>query len=288
MKKFPRVLLGLLTFLLCIALCLSLAVSAALYSVRATFTAEFVYNTMSSLDYSSLELPDGEGGVTTLAEMADENLSSFGISVSDEDVDSFIEIFSIDVIVTSFAQDFRGWLLDGAPKPTLDPAQIADIMVSGLNSGVYSLLSMFGDPTEMFSDILEGILENVDIDEMTESLEPLREILSAGTFYLSLSFAGVLLLLVLVSRRMKVSQWLVCSGASTAVCGILCKAAVVFADTQKGYITASAGITESMLDILYLPLRSTISSLGGIILLFGFTAMTIIFVVILIRKMLRG
>ena len=288
MKKVFRVLLGVITFSLCVLLCLGLIFSAAIYSVRVTFTNEFVYNTMSALDYSSLEFPDGNGGSATLAEMADENLGQYGISVSDEDVNSFIEIFSIDVIVTSFVQDFRIWLIDDGPKPTLNPAQMADIMVSGLDSGVYSLLSVFVEPTEMLTEILSEIVSSVDIDEMTESLEPIRDILSAGSFYLSLSCAGVLLLLILISRRMKFSQWLICSGSSITVCGILCKIIVRIAEAKKGYIVASAGISESLFDIIYLPLCDTFSTVGGIILLFGFSAVTITLVVIGIKKMLRG
>lgn len=288
MKKLLHVLLGMLTFLLCTLLCLNLIASAVIYSVRTTFTNEFVYNTMSAVNYASIEFPDGNGGSATLAEMADENLGQYGISISDEDVDSFIQIFSIDVIVTSFVQDCRSWFFDDAPKPTLNPAQMADIMVSGLDSGVYSLLAMMTDPTEMFTGILTGITENVDIDEMTESLEPIREILSEGSFYISLTSAGVLLLLALISRRMKFSQWLICSGASITVCGILCKVIVGIAEAKKGYIVASAGISEAMLDVVYLPLCGTFSTVGGIILLFGFTVIAVTLVVIGIRKMLKG
>ena len=288
MKKLSRVLLGVLTFMLCALLCLNLIASAVIYSVRTTFTNEFVYNTMSAINYASIEFPDGNGGSATLAEMADENLGQYGISISDEDVDSFIQIFSIDVIVTSFVQDFRGWLLDDAPKPTLNPAQMAEIMVSGLDSGVYSLLSVLADPTEIFTGILTGITENVNIDEMTEPFEPIREILSEGSFYLLLSSVGVLLLLVLISRRMKFSQWLVCSGAAITVCGILCKVIVGVSEAKKGYIIASAGISEAMFDVVYLPLCGTFSTVGSIILLFGFTVIAVTLVVIGIRKMLKG
>lgn len=271
------------TILLTLALICQLTYVLGVASIRQAFTLENVYNYMNSIDYATLELPDGNGGNASIATVMNKELYDIGLEITPEEVNSFIMLFSVDDVAAGFAQDFRAWLLDFAPEPRLDPQEITDIMVSGLDSESYNFMKIFGDPKEMLYTLVNGITSEVNLHDVLEPLDNLKTALSLGTLSLVGSGAMFVILIILLFEKkniLKTGLILSVSGL-TASSGTL--AACAIARMNKNAIIVSLGLTESIYNIVYEPCdryltRNAKLSLMGSAALFAIFGVSLIIV----------
>ena len=241
------------TILLTLALICQLTYVLGVISIRQAFTPENVYNYMNTINYATLELPDGNGGTASIATVMNKELYDIGLEITPEEVNSFIMLFSVDDVAAGFAQDFRAWLLDFAPEPRLDPQEITDIMISGLDSESYNFMKIFGDPEEMLYTLVNGITSEVNLHDVLEPLDNLKTALSLGTLSLVGSGAMFVLLIILLFEKKNILKTglimsvsgLAASGGTLAACAI--------ARMNKNAIIVSLGLTESLYNIVYEP-----------------------------------
>ena len=241
------------TILLTLALICQLTYVLGVISIRQAFTPENVYNYMNSINYATLELPDGNGGTASIATVMNKELYDIGLEITPEEVNSFIMLFSVDDVAAGFAQDFRAWLLDFAPEPRLDPQEITDIMISGLDSESYNFMKIFGDPEEMLYTLVNGITSKVNLHDVLEPLDNLKTALSLGA--LSLVGSGamfVLLIILLIEKKNILKTGLIMSVSGLAASGGTL-AACAIARMNKNAIIVSLGLTESLYNIVYEP-----------------------------------
>lgn len=243
----------LFTVLLTLLLICQLTYIIGVVSIRQAFTPANVYNYMNSINYAELELPDGNGGTSSMAEAANRELGEIGLEISPAEVNSFIMLFSVDDIAASFAQDMRAWLLDFAPEPRLDAREITDMILSGLDSQSYSFMKIFGDPEEMLYTLVSGITSGIDMHEVLEPLENIRHALSLGTLSLAASGALFVFLLILIIKRKNVPKAGLLLSLSAIVASAGALAACFVARMNKSAIISYAGLTESLYDIVYIP-----------------------------------
>ena len=243
----------LFTILLTLTLISQLTYILCVISIRQAFTPENVYNYMNSINYSTLEIPDGSGGASTIAETWNREMSDIGFEITPSEVNSFVMLFSVDDVVASFAQDFRGWLLDYALEPHLDSKQITEIILSGLDSESYNFMKMFGEPEEMLYTLVDGLTSEVNMHEILEPLLNLRKALSAGTLSLAASGALFVLLIILILERKSILKTGVILGIAGMAASGLTLLSCAAARMSKNTIITSLGLTESLYDIVYEP-----------------------------------
>lgn len=287
MKKIPRILLAILSVLLAVLLSLTTLFSAAVYSIRSLYTPEYVYNLMNSLDYASLEVPDGNGNTASLCDIVNEQVRGFGIGFTEQDLNTAIRSFSIDAVLTSFVQDLRTWLLDDGAVPVLNPDEVAETILSGLDRNLLSFLSLFGDPQAFLSDALSGLTGAADLSDTLESAEPVRELLSAGTLMFALSICGMLFLLILITRRLKPVPTMILTGSACVVSGTVLLFMQNFLAPFKAQMIASSGLSASTLNIVWLPLMDSFRRTGTFLALGGLTLLVVFAVIGAFASMIR-
>lgn len=277
MKTASKIILALLSFVLAVLLAATSLYAIALSTVRSHYTPGYVYNFMNSLDYASLEIPDGNGGSGTLCDLANSAVSDFGIRFTERDLNSAVRSFSLDTVIASFVQDVRSWAFDNAAAPKLDPDYIADTMLSGVDQSILMYFSLFGDIPSLLSESIENITESVDLDSTFSEAEPYRELLSEGTLMFVVSVCATLVLLIFVTRRLRLVPSAVISGSSFIVSGSV----LAFADKLLTPIKAQlvAEIPESTVDLVWLPLIEKLHDAGVFTALVGI-AVIIVFAVI--------
>lgn len=277
MKKISHIILAVLSVVLAVLLAVTSLYAAALYTVRSHYTPEYVYNFMNSLDYASLEVPDGNGGSGTVCDLVNQSARDFRIQFSEQDINTLVRTLSLDAVITSFVQDLRTWAFDNGAAPRLDADETADTILSGIDSNVLMFLSMFGDVNTLLSDMLSNITEAADFGETFEEAEPYRELLSQGTLTFVLSVSATLVLLILVTRQLKIVPTAVFAGSAWIVSGSLLLFANNFLAPFKTEIITS--IPESTFDLVYLPLMEALHRTGTNMALTGL-AIVVIFTVI--------
>lgn len=218
--KFLRFISAVIAFVTAVLLVCTSCISLAVFSVRSAVTNELVYNTFADVDYSSVNIPDGEGGYTSITSVINSSLEPVGISMSNDEVRDALDAFGVDIIVSSFAQEVRDWFFDDAPTPTLDPYKISAIVMDTLPQTVLSLMSLVGDPEEILPEMLSAYTDMVDIDALTSSLEPYKVFVSQSMLLISFSAAVGLCIFLLLVLRMHYGKWLVVSGTSLAVSAV--------------------------------------------------------------------
>ena len=157
MKKFRAAVRVILILILTAALCAGLILTAVSASLRLAFTPENVYETMMNLDFAGIVLPDGYGGFSTILDSVNEQLEWYSIRLTQSDFNELVRMLSIDDIFTVFVQDFRTWLMDYGPVPALDPYEMAELALSGVNREILSFLSMFSDPLDTVAAFLARV-----------------------------------------------------------------------------------------------------------------------------------
>lgn len=277
MKTLSKALLVILSVILAILLAVTSLCAATIYTVRSNYTPEYVYNFMNSLDYANLEIPDGNGGFGTVCELANSSVAELGIKFTDRDIDSLIHSFSIDAILTSFVQELRSWALDNGAVPTLDGAEMAETILSGADQNMLMFLSMFGDVEGMLTNALSNISESSNLTETLEKAEPVRELLSQGTLMFVLSICGTLILLIFVTRQLKLTASAVFCGSAWIVSGCV----MLFCDKILAPVKAViiAQFPETTLDLVYRPLIEMLHQTGTFLSLGGL-AIVVVFAVI--------
>ena len=287
MKTFRTVMCVIFTLILTAALCAGLVLTAVTASIRLAFTPENVYRTMSEINYAEVVLPDGYGGFGTVLELFNEQLGYFGMELNENDFNELIRMLSIDDILTMFVQDFRSWLLDYGPAPALDPYEMAELALSGVDPAIVKLLGIFSDPVDTVAAFLSRVSDIADIGERLEALEKVRVILSEGTLVFECSVCLLLGLILLLIHRMKAAPALAsCSAAVSAAGGALLFAPLLLGD-WKNYMLASLQMPESTFNIVYLPLLGSIRSLGSRIALLGLTVLIFTIVIWVFSAMIR-
>lgn len=287
MKTFGKILLTLLTIVLAAALCLTTLFAAASGCVRRTFTPEKVYGIMSGMDYASLELPDGYGGFENLCTIINQTVGGLGLSFTEPELNSAVRTFSVDAILTSFLQDFRTWLLDDGPLPVLDSHEMAQTIVNGLDSGITGLMSLFGDPAAMLSNLLEGVTESAKLGDRLKTLEPARDLLSKETLIFALSTCAVVFLLILLCCKLKFFRAVVWAGCSSMAAGAVLMFAEPLAQPMKNHLLAEMAMPESTIDIVYRPLMEGLHAFGSTLALAGLAAALIAGMIGLFGGMIR-
>ena len=274
------------TVLLTLALICQLTYVLGVISIRQAFTPENVYNYMNSINYAELELPDGNGGTSSLATAVNNELYDIGLEITPSEVNSFIMLFSVDDVAASFAQDFRAWLFDFAPEPRLDAQEITDIMVSGLDSESYNFMKIFGDPAEMLYTMVNGITSEVDLHEILEPLGIIKTALSVGTLSVVGSGAMFVLLVILLLKKKNILK----TGLILSLSGVVASggtlAACAAARMNKNAIIESLGLTESLFDIVYKPCDRYLTRNAKLALMGSAAVLAIFGVSLIIVKMI--
>lgn len=271
MKKLSRIILTVLSVFLAALLALSSLYVAALYTVRSHYTPDYIYNTMSSLDYASLKISDGSGGTDTLCNIANRTVADFGMTFTEDDFNIAIRTFSLDAVITSFLQDIRSWAFDDGAIPSISPKETADIILSGLDQSLLSIVSLAENPRELLEAALSNLDEVANLSEIFSSAEPVRELLSKGTLIFVLSVCATLFLLIITMNRLKLTSSMIYGGVAWTVAGSV----LMFADKLlapiKLELLASTMLPEETLDIIYTPLIEALNRTGTHLMLSGLT-----------------
>ena len=267
MKIFLRVLCVLLAVLSAAGLFAASLVSAVLYSVRDSLSPAFVKETAENLDFASIRFPDGFGGFTTIPEQLNESFAPHGFSVTGEQFNGLCRELGFDAILGDWFLEFRGWLLDDGPVPQIDLRSAAEAAVSGAEEGSLVFVS---DPVAFTMAVLASYVNERALTSRLEALKPARELLSAGTLILALSFVLAFATLLLVGCRMKLFPALTVSGAVWALTGLALYFSPALAAPYKASLLGAAGVAlESTFDIVYLPVMAHLSRTGLILLIGG-------------------
>ena len=287
MKKFRTAVRVILTFVLTAALCAGLILTAVSASVRLAFTPEAVYETMMNLDYAAVQLPDGYGGFATMLDSVNEQLGYYGMELTKNDFNELIRMLSIDDILTVFMQDSRTWLMDYGPVPVLDPYEMAELALSGVDPAIMNLLGLFSDPLDTVAAFLSRVSDIADLDYRLEALEPVRDLLSEGTLALVFSLCLTLALLILAVNKLRFGPACTAWSAAAAVSGASLMFAPVLMNDWKNYILASIGLPEATFNIVYLPFIESLRSTGAGIALAGLTVLIFTIVIRVFASMIE-
>lgn len=287
MKKFLSVCRWILVILLTVSLAAGLVFTAVSASVRLTFTPENIYDTMSGLNYARISLPDGYGGFSTILETLNDQLGYYGMALNENDFNELIRMLSVDDILTVFLQDFRAWLLDYGTVPRMDPYEMAELALSGVDPRVLGVLNMFSDPVELVAAFLSRISAIADLGDRLDSLEPIRTVLSKGTLALAASGCALLALLIFALTGLRFAPSLTCWSAGAAVSGAVLMFAPRLMNDWKNYMLISLKLPESTFNIVYLPFVESLRSMGAKIALAGMTVMIFTMVIWAFSAMIR-
>lgn len=269
MKKLSRIILTVLSVFLAALLALSSLYAAALYTVRSHYTPDYIYNTMSSLDYASLKVSDGSGGTDTLCNIANRTVADFGMTFTENDFNIAIRTFSLDAVITAFLQDIRSWAFDDGAIPHIAPEETADIILSGLDQSILSIVSFAENPRELLEAALSNLDEVTNLSEIFSSAEPVRELLSKGTLIFVLSVCASLFLLIITTNRLKLTSSMIYGGIAWTVAGSVLMFADRLLSPIKLELLASTMLPEETLDIIYIPLIEALNRTGTHLMLSG-------------------
>lgn len=287
MKSFLNVCRWLLVILLTVVLCAGLVLTAVSASIRLAFTPEAVVYTMENLNYAAVQLPDGYGGFATVLDSINDQLGYYGMELTENDLNELIRMLSVDDILTVFVQDFRSWLLEYGPVPQMDPYEMAELALSGIDPAVLNLLRMFADPTDTVAAFLSRISAIADMSERLDSLEPVRMLLSKGSLIFAASVCAALALVILLLTGMRFAPSCTAWSAAVAVSGAAMMFAPVLMNDWKNYMLISLKLPEATFNIVYLPLIESMRSIGSGIALAGLTVMIFTLVIWVFSAMIR-
>lgn len=280
MKIITRILLILISVLLTVLLTVTTLTSSLISCVRAQFTPGFIYNYMNSIDYASLELPDGNGNIATVCDIMNNQVRDFGIYFTEDDINSLVQMFSIDAILTSYVQDVRTWALNDGPVPTLNAKEAADTVMHGLDNSLYAFLSMFGDPSQTLASAIEGIAAAADLSALFEKAELIQKVLAFDAMFFVISISVSVFLLILIANRLKLVPTAVYTGLACIVTGSVMIVSRQIAAPYKAQLFSSPDmLPESLFDTLYNPFMATVHRTGVVIALGGLAAIVVFTVI---------
>ncbi|MBR6709220.1 MAG: hypothetical protein IKL84_06025 [Clostridia bacterium] len=282
MKILTRILLIFLSVLLTVLLVFTTLSSSLISCVRAHFTPEYIYNYMNSIDYASLELPDGNGNTAPLCDIINDQTHDLGIYFTEDDLNGLIRAFSLDAVLTSYMQDVRSWALDDGPVPMLDADEVAETILTGVDDSLYMFISMFGDPKEALSDAVSGMVSAADFSHIFESGGMIRKILAADTMIFIISLGASAVLLILIANRLKIVPAAVYTGLACIAAGsVMLFARQILAPYKAALFagTSSDMLPESLIDSIYLPFMETVHRTGTFIALGGLAALIVFSVI---------
>lgn len=290
MKIFSRIILTALAVLLTVVLTVT-SLSASLIScVRVHFTPRYVYNFMNSIDYASLELPDGEGNTAPLCDIVNSQVRDLGIYFTEDDINDLIRTFSIDAVIASYMQDVRSWVLDDGPVPMLNADEVAEMITAGLDSSLYMFLAIFGDPNVILSDAISGMVSAADFSGLFEKGDVIPAIFAEDALIFVISLCASVFLLILFTQKMKLVPTAIYTGISCILTGsVMLFARQILAPFKAQLLAAPDMLPESVFDTVYMPFMGTVHrtgtfiSLGGLAVLVVF-AVTGAFVSMYIRE----
>ncbi len=266
MKIFLRVLCVLLAVLFTLGIFAASAVSVAVWSVRSALSPEAVSSAAVNLDFASVRFPDGFGGFTTVPEQLNQVLGQYGGSISDEGFNSLCRQMSLDLVLRDFLLDFRSWLLDDGPVPTIDPRETAERVVSGMNSGA---LAVFSDPVSFTASLIGSFINERTVAARIEALSPARDLLSVGTLVFAVSAAIGCAVLLYFALRTRLFPTLTFSGLALSLAGAAAYLGQPLAKPYKNSLLLSLSMPESTFDIVYRPLMNKLSRTGFAVMIAG-------------------
>ena len=289
MKIFLRITQTVIIIILVLALAAVTVIPAALACIRQTVTNEFVYTTLEKIDYANVELPDGLGGFTTLADTLNTYAAAAGVRFSDEDFNKVFRELSLDTILITFAQDTRAWLFENAPLPDFNPDEMAQIVIDGLDGTIAAFLSVFfgSQAKEGLAQIISYVMQENKITDRLSALSPLRDLFSPDAVVFFASGTLLLFVLLLIACRRKIAVTLALSGVSAALSG----AAMILADSILTPFTNrmmfEMSLPQSTFNIMYLPLIEAVGNCGKIIASVGIAAAAVFFAIAIIAAVVR-
>lgn len=266
MKIFLRVLCVLLAVLFTLGIFAASAAAVAVRSVRSALSPEAVSSAAVNLDFASVRFPDGFGGFTTVPEQLNQVLGQYGASVTDEGFNSLCRQLSLDIILRDFLLDFRLWLLDDGPVPTIDPRKTAERVVSGMNPGV---LAIFSNPVSFATSLIGNFINERSVAKRIEALSPARDFLSVGALVFAVSLALGFAVLLFLALRTRLLPTLTFSGLALSLAGVAAYFGETLAKPYKNSILLSLSMPESTFDIVYRPLINELSRTGFAVMIAG-------------------
>ena len=266
MKIFLRVLCVLLAVLFTLGIFAASAAAVAVRSVRSALSPEAVSSTAVNLDFASVRFPDGFGGFTTVPDQLNQVLGQYGASITDEGFNSLCRQLSLDLVLRDFLLDFRLWLLDDGPVPTIDPEKTAQRVVSGMNSGA---LVIFSDPVSFASSLIRNYINERTVAKRIEALSPARDFLSAGALVFAVSLALGCAVLLFFALRTRLLPTLTFSGLALSLAGAAAYFGETLARPYKNSLLLSLSMPESTFDIVYRPLMNKLCQTGFAVMIAG-------------------
>ena len=253
-----------LAVVLTVIMILSLTYSALLFTVRRCVSTVHIPTILLSMDYSTLPLPDGEGGTISVYDKLSSILHVLAITIDKDRVTDCVRLLSINKILSDIADETIDWFFfDGAYPTKITPRYMAEFSLTYAGDDVNNLISLFGDPVEVLSTVIEAQLEPLDIDGHLAEAEKYKPFFSSGAMYLSLSLAAGAALLALVCLKMKAGKWLYFIGVGVVLSGGLCYAAYILMVNNEYYRTIA------QLQQLFYPTVVTAGIYGVILMIAG-------------------
>ncbi len=289
MKTFLHITQTVIIITLVIALAVTTVLPVTLTCVRQTVTNEFIYTTLDTTDYANVELPDGLGGFTTLADVFNTYLAGTGVSFSDDDFNKVFRELSLDTILITFAQDTRAWLFDNAPMPTFDPDEMAQIVLDGLDGTIAAFISMFfgSQAKEGLAQIISYVMQENKITDRLDALSPLRDLFSPDAVFFSATAAVLVFLLLLIATGKKIVPTLALSGVSLIAAGAVMILADSIITPFTNRMMFEMSLPQSTFNIIYLPLIEAVGNYGRIIAFAGIAVAGVFFAAVIIMTLVR-
>jgi len=280
MKIFSRIILTVLAVLLTVVLTVT-SLSASLIScIRVHFSPQYVYNFMNSIDYASLELPDGEGNVLPLCDIINSQVREFGIYFTEDDVNDLIHTFSIDAVIASYMQDVRSWAMDDGPVPMLDSAEVAEMITTGLDNSLYMFLGLFGNPRVVLADAISGMVSAADFSALFERGNLIPAVLASDALIFAISLCGSVFLLILFTQKLRLIPTGIYTGISCILSGsVMLFARQIIAPFKAQLFASPDMLPEEVFDMVYMPFMGTVHRTGTFVSLGGL-AVLVVFAVI--------
>jgi len=206
--------------ILALLLICTLSTALVIASVRCSITPEYVYRFTGQVDFSEFPLPTANGFLT-IRQLLLQFMEDLGFPSVDGDINLLFDELSIPSILAGYTQDLASWFLHGGTLPRLDPVEIAQTALSGMDESLLAILYLICDPVELLAGVLAEPLGRLNAAGLFAALEPVRFILSADVLAMLLSVCGVLAVLLFCLCSCRLKRYLLPAGLSLLGTGVI-------------------------------------------------------------------
>ncbi|MBR4204746.1 MAG: hypothetical protein IKQ92_04645 [Clostridia bacterium] len=276
MKTAWKLLSALLTLALAVLLVITGACAAGIRSVRRTYTEEFVSEAARGARYSEVRIPDGFGGFETLPGFFNRVLKSAGVDLKDDRFEELMRELGADALVEDHLLELRSWLLDYGPEPRIDADAMAERVFERLDPLVAQVLGYFVDPVALIAAAFDRLLEPSQLGERLEALDPVRPLIEPGAFVFACAAALMLILLILVSRRLRLLPALTISAFALAGSGLLLRLSPALLASERAALLGRLRLPESTFDPVWQPLMKRFVSDGEALAVYALIAAAVL------------